>query len=77
MAFYFCFNYQQVKTIHQNYLSTVRQSPRSQTSPLNSLPFVEQAPISRKIKGWAFCSLAAPEPCPKCSRPAPSNSQAN
>lgn len=65
MAFYFCSNYQQVKPIH-HYLSAVRRSPHSQTNPLNSLPFVEQPPISRKVKGRALCSLAAPEPCPKC-----------
>lgn len=37
MDFYPCFNYRQIKTIHHSYLSAVRQSPRSQTSPLNSL----------------------------------------
>ena len=66
MAFYSCFNYLQIKTIHHNYLSAVRQGPYRQTSPLNSPAFVEQPPISRKVKGWALCSFAAPEPCPKC-----------
>lgn len=67
MAFYSCFNYRQIKTIHHSYLSSVRQSPRSQTSSLNSFfAVVERPPISRKVKGWALCSLAAHESCPKC-----------
>lgn len=49
--------------MHRSYHSTMRQRPHSQTTPLNRLSIVEQALISRKAKGWAFCSFAAPESC--------------